>query len=185
MRRPWRSEVCSVQRFGDDAFEIGGIALDGGRQGIAAERAEADLAHLDLFAGLRLQTLVVDHQQLAVAQYGRAIGGEVERHDVELFAHDVAPDVLLGPIGEREDAHRFAGAEAAVQEAPHLRTLLSRVPAMAGSAEGENALLGTARLFVATRAAEGRIEAVLVERLLQGLRLQHVGVDRTARDRSG
>ena len=39
---------------------------------------------------------------------------------------------------------------------------------MACGAEREHALLGAARLLVAARAAEGGIEAVLVERLLQG-----------------
>ena len=48
---------------------------------------------------------------------------------------------------------------------------------MAGGAEGEHTLLGAARFLVAPRAAEGRVEAVLVERLLQGLRLENVGVD--------
>ena len=42
------------------------------------------------------------------------------------------------------------------------------------------------RLFlVAPRAAEGRIEAVLVQRLLQRLGLHHVGVQRASRGSNG
>jgi hypothetical protein len=52
-----------------------------------------------------------------------------------------------------------------------------------GGAEGEDALLGAALLLVATRAAEGRVEAVEVQRLLQPLGLPHVGVERAMVER--
>ena len=107
-----------------------------------------------------------------------ALGGEVERHHVEALARDVAPHVLLGPVGEREDAGGLAGAQPAVEQPPHLRPLLARVPAVARGAEREHALLGARGLLVAARAAEGRVETVLIERLLQGLRLHDVGVGR-------
>jgi hypothetical protein len=42
---------------------------------------------------------------------------------------------------------------------------------MIGGAEREDALLGAALLLVAAGAAEGRVEAVFVERLLQALGL--------------
>ena len=48
---------------------------------------------------------------------------------------------------------------------------------MAGRAEAEDALLGAALLLVAAGAAEGGVEAVFVERLLQPLGLPHVGVE--------
>ena len=44
MSRPWRSETLRRQRLCDDAVEVGGIGLDGGRQRPATERAEANLA---------------------------------------------------------------------------------------------------------------------------------------------
>ncbi|MNT10810.1 hypothetical protein D3C72_1456610 [compost metagenome] len=51
---------------------------------------------------------------------------------------------------------------------------------MLAVAEGVDTLLGAGLLLVATGAAEGRIEAVLVERLLEALGLHHVGVLRAA-----
>lgn len=48
---------------------------------------------------------------------------------------------------------------------------------MIGVAEGEDALLGARLLLVATCPTESRIEAVTIERLLQALRLHHIGVD--------
>jgi hypothetical protein len=45
------------------------------------------------------------------------------------------------------------------------------------AAEREDALLGARLLLVAPRAAEGGVEAVLVQRLLQALGLPQVGVD--------
>ena len=50
-------------------------------------------------------------------------------------------------------------------------------------AEAEDALLGAALLLVAPGAAERRVEAVLVERLLQPLGLPHVGVQRAMIER--
>ena len=46
--------------------------------------------------------------------------------------------------------------------------------------EREDTFLGAGFLLVAPRAAESRIETVLVQRLPQPLRLHHVGVDRRA-----
>src|SRR3546814_12813265 len=57
-----------------------------------------------------------------------------------------------------------------------LGPLLLGIPAVTCGAEGEDALLRPALLLVAPRAAEGDIEAVEVERLLQSLGLPHVGV---------
>ena len=59
------------------------------------------------------------------------------------------------------------------------------IPAVLRVAEGEHALLRARLLLVAARAADGRVEAALVQRLLQRLRLHHVGVHRGAvRDRA-
>ena len=50
------------------------------------------------------------------------------------------------------------------------------IPPVLGGAEREDALLRPDLLLVAAGAAERRVEAVLVERLLQRLGLHHVGV---------
>src|ERR1700687_5246388 len=63
---------------------------------------------------------------------------------------------------------------------PELRPLPLRIPVMGGIAEREHALLGARLFLVAPRAAEGRIEAVQLESLLQRLRLHDIGVERAA-----
>ncbi|MNP09471.1 hypothetical protein D3C76_1015780 [compost metagenome] len=50
---------------------------------------------------------------------------------------------------------------------PQLRALVFRVPAVETVAERVDTLFGTGFLFVTTRAAEGRIKTVFVQRLLQ------------------
>ena len=92
--------------------------------------------------------------------------GEIERHHRDVLARDVVPDIQLGPVREREDAEALAGVLAGVVEVPELRPLALRIPAMAGDAEGEDALLRARLFLVAPRAAEGRVEAVLLQRLL-------------------
>src|SRR6185312_17512072 len=109
--------------------------------------------------------------ELTVPRYDRPLGGEIERNHVELLQRDIAPHVAFGPIRQREHAHRLAFAEPAIQQLPHLRALAARLPAMAGGAEGEHALLGAGGFLVAPRAAECRIEAAGIERLAQSDRL--------------
>src|SRR3546814_9732392 len=86
------------------------------------------------------------------------------------------PDVEFGPVTDREDADALALGFPGVIEVPQLGPLLLGIPAVTCGAEGEDALLRPALLLVAPRAAEGDIEAVEVERLLQSLGLPHVGV---------
>ncbi len=74
------------EHFLDDVEKRRGVAVDGAGQGIAAERAEADLAHLLLLAGHERQALVIDHDDLAVADDHRPLLGEVERHDLDAAA---------------------------------------------------------------------------------------------------
>ena len=113
--------------------------------------------------------LVVDGDQVAVAFDHPALGGEIERHDRDRFGLDVGPDVELGPVRQGEDPHRVAAGEPGVEQPPQLGPLVARVPDVAGRAMREDALLGARLLLVAPAAAEGGIEAVDVERLLQRL----------------
>ena len=100
--------------------------------------------------------------------------GEVDRGHLELLAVDVLPDVELGPVGEREHAHVLALADPAVVEVPQLGALVLGVPLAELVAEGEDPLLGAGPLLVAAGAAEGGVEAVLVDRVEQRRRLQAV-----------
>ena len=54
---------------------------------------------------------------------------------------------------------------------------------MGGSAERENTLLRAALFLVAAGAAEGRIETIMVERLLEPFGLPHVGMQRAMVER--
>ena len=150
-------------------------------QRIAAERAKAHAHHPRRLAGRQRQAIVIDHDQHAVALDHRALLGEIERHDRDIFGPDVFPDVELGPIGQRKHPHRFAGLDAGIEQPPELGPLIARIPAMARGAMRENALLGAAFFLVAARAAEGRVELPLVQRLAQALRLHDLGVDRRTR----
>ena len=93
------------------------------------------------------------------------------------FARDVVPHVGLGPVGQREDAQALARPLARIVEPPEFGALVLGVPAMLRRAEGEHALLGARFLLVAARAAEGRVELLFVERLLQRLGLHDLGVE--------
>ena len=89
---------------------------------------------------------------------------------------DVLPDVKLRPVRQGEHADALALVDARIVDVPQLRTLVLRIPLVELVAEGEDALLGTALLFIAAGTAESGIEAVFVEGLEQGLRLHEVGV---------
>src|SRR5271163_2942797 len=90
---------------------------------------------------------------------------------------NVLPDIQLGPIGNGEYPNALALVSGCVVEAPELRALILRVPAMLCGAEGEDSFLGAAFLFVAPRPAECRGEFILVERLFEALGLHHIGMN--------
>jgi hypothetical protein len=98
----------------------------------------------------------------------------VDRGERDPLLADVLPHVELGPVREREHAHVLAGLDEAVVEVPQLRPLRLRVPLAEVVAEGQDALLGPRPLLVAPGAAEGGLEAVLLERVEERHRLEPV-----------
>src|SRR5579859_3719872 len=104
------------------------------------------------------------------------VSGEIERHDRDVFQMDVLPDVQLGPVRDGEHPDALTLGLLGIVETPELGALILRVPAVIGRAEREDTLLGAALLLVAARAAEGRIEAVFVERLFQAFGLPQIGM---------
>ncbi len=122
--------------------------------------------------------LVVDHDQRSVPLDHRPGCRQVERHDRDLLEVDVLPDVELGPVRQREHPHRLTLVPAHVVGAPELRALLLGVPTVLRRTDAEDALLGPRLLLVASGPTERRVEPPLVERLLEALRLPHVGVHR-------
>ncbi len=173
-------------KFGNDVVERVGFGADRAREREAAERAEADdFLALDL-AGKQLEARILGEDQHAVALYDGALLGKIERNDRDLFRLDVAPDVDLGPVGQREGTDALALADHAVIDVPEFRALIARIPAMIGRAEGVDALLGTACLLVAARAAECGVVLTRVERLAQRFGLHDVGIERrSVRERRG
>src|SRR5690606_15755480 len=157
------------QHFLDDLGQRARAALDGAGERITAERAETHPAQLRLLARLEPHALVVHHDERAFAAHHRPLCREVQRHDGDVLQVDVLPDVELGPVRQRKHPQALALVLARVVQAPELRALAFRVPAMLGRAEREDPLLGPRLLLVTACAAEGGIEPVLVQRLLQAL----------------
>ena len=77
----------------------------------------------------------------------------------------------------------LAGREARVEQRPQLGPLLLGLPLAEAVAVAEDALLGARLLFVAARAADQRVEAVLLDRFEQRHGL--VAVARFERDAPG
>src|SRR3954453_2075817 len=142
----------------------------------AAHVADGPVAHAGGERLLAIDELHVGRQRVehAVAAEHLALVREVDRGHVEALLDDVLPHVELGPVAQREDAHVLAAADAPVVDAPQLGALAARVPLAEGVAEGEDALSGPRALLVAPRAAERRVEAVLLDRVEQRRRLEAV-----------
>jgi hypothetical protein len=100
--------------------------------------------------------------------------GEVDVGHLDALAGDVAPDVELGPVREREDADVLARRVPAVVEVPQLGPLLLGVPLAEGVAEAEEALLRAGLLLVAARPAEDGVVPPLLDGAQQRGRLQRV-----------
>ena len=83
---------------------------------------------------------------------------EVNAGHLELLFIDVFPDVHLGPVGEREDAHVFARIDLGVVKIPDLGPLVFRIPLAEAVAEAEETFLGAGLFLVAPRAADGAVE---------------------------
>src|SRR3954465_12694859 len=159
--------------LGDDGVELGGGRRDRAR---AAHVADGPVAHARRERLLAVDELAVGRQRVEhpVAPEHLALVGEVDRRDLEALLLDVLPDVELGPVRQREHADVLALADAPVVDAPQLRPLAPRVPLAEGVAEAEDPLLRTGALLVAARAAEGGVEAVLLDGVEERRRLQAV-----------
>src|SRR3546814_3323770 len=86
----------------------------------------------------------------------RALLREIEGDDGDVVQVDILPDVQFGPVADREDADALPLVLAGIVEVPQFRALVLGIPAVAGGAEGEDALLRPALFLVAAGAAEGR-----------------------------
>src|SRR5580658_3129175 len=96
---------------------------------------------------------------------------------------NVLPDIELGPVGQWKYANALALCLAGVVQVPELRTLVLRVPALRCRAKREDPFLGAGFFLVPARAAEGGIELVFRECLLQPFSLPQIGVQRAVVER--
>ncbi|STL56180.1 Uncharacterised protein [Escherichia coli] len=119
------------------------------------------------FARLQVDTVVINHHQHTVAFQNRTFRSEIQRHNVDIFQPDVLPDILLGPVREREDADAFAFVNLPVVVVPQLWALIFRIPAMEAVTERVDSLFSAGFLFVTARTTEGGIKTVFVQRLFQ------------------
>src|SRR6478735_7588998 len=115
-----------------------------------------------------------DGEPHAVPVADLALVGVVERRERDVLTLDVAPDVDLGPVADREDADVLAGTVPGVEAVPQLGALVRRVPLTELVAEADDALLGARLLLVAPAAAEEAVEPVLGDRVEERRRLQRV-----------
>jgi len=113
--------------------------------------------------------------------HGRALVREIDRRHFETLALDVFPDVHLGPIRKRKDAHVFTGIHTGVVDVPDFGALVFRIPLPELIAKAEEALLGTRFFLVAPGAANGAVELKFLERRKERGNLQAVAADFTRR----
>src|SRR3546814_19629666 len=64
---------------------------------------------------------------------------KIERHDGDVFARDILPDVEFGPVADRKDAAALPLRFPGVVQVPQFGPLLLRVPAVGRGAEREDA----------------------------------------------
>src|SRR3546814_8356837 len=94
----------------------------------SSDLAEPDRAFHGDLAGAQREPIVVDHQQQPVALHRRARRGKIERHDGDVFARDILPDVEFGPVADRKDADalplRFPGVVRSEEHTSELKSLM-------------------------------------------------------------
>ena len=159
--------------LGDDGLDAGRVGAHRAGAGHVADRAVAHDHALDrLVRPVRQEG--ARGQPHAVAAEDVTLVGEVDGRHLHVLAGDVLPDVHLRPVGDGEDAHVLAAAEAAVVERPQLRSLRARLPLAELVAQGEDALLGAGLLLVAPGAAEDGVELVLGDGIQERRRLEPI-----------
>ncbi|MNW60182.1 hypothetical protein D3C74_381460 [compost metagenome] len=106
----------------------------------------------------------------------RSYVGGVKRNDIDVLPTNVLPDILLSPVGQRKDSNALSLVDSRVEQLPHLRALVLRVPRVILVPERENPLLRTRLLLITSSATERNRESVFVQSLLQGCGFHNVGI---------
>jgi len=159
--------------LGNDVLERGGAGFDGSGAGGVADCAEAH------GFGDRLVFREKGHEDrdggaCAAPLEDLAFVGEVKRRQGDFLLLEIHPDVHFGEVREGEDAEVFAVLFAPVEQIPEFRALVFWIPLAEAVPVGKEALLGAGLFLVAAPAAEAGVEAVCLDGIKQGDRLQGV-----------
>src|SRR5262245_6149659 len=130
-----------LTHFRNDRVEAGSVRTERTGQRITAECPKADAHHLRCLPGPEGQTIIVDHDQSAVAFNNGPIFGKIKRNDGDILGSDVLPDVKLRPIRQWKYTHRFTGLDARIEQLPELGPLIAWIPAVSDGAMREYPLL--------------------------------------------
>src|SRR5713101_1848709 len=98
----------------------------------------------------------------------------VDRRDLDLVLGDVLPDVELGPVRQRKHPDVLAVAVTPVVEIPQLGSLVLRIPLPEVVTKRVDALLRPRLLLVAPATPEHCVEAMLLDCVEEGHRLEAV-----------
>ena len=133
--------AAAGQQFQDDLGHGAGVGKDAACQRIAAQRAEAHHAHLGL-APVQRHAVIVDHDDLAVMGNHGALGSKVERHQGNVLAVDILPDIQLGQIaiGKTLTSALELASEVENLAAQYVQVLSLGKPKVLGSAEMQDVL---------------------------------------------
>ena len=164
------------KHFTDDLRESRRFGVDGSREGIAAQRPEADFFHLRLFAKLFGHPIVVDHDFGPFVLDDGTFLGEIEGGDGNLLKVDVLPNIQLSPVGDGEDPHAFTFVNPGIVDVPEFGTLIFGIPTVMFVTEREDPLFGPALLFVPSGPADDGIVSTGIEGLFESFGFHDVGV---------
>src|SRR5688572_24878177 len=97
------------ESFGDDLIERRCGTFNSGGQRITPKRSKAHHTNIRLFTGLERQSVIIDHDPLAMTLDDRALGSKVQGNDRNVLLTNVGPNVGFSPIGKWKYSYGFAG----------------------------------------------------------------------------
>jgi len=168
-------DTCGCDFRDDIVVTIGRALHHAGADDVADGANPDDLLLHRFLLGRRHE---IGHRQpLVVAANTRTFVTEVNAGHLQVLTLDVFPDIHLGPVGEREGAHVFAGIDARVVEVPDLGTLVLRIPLAKRIPKAEEPFLGAGLFLIAPRAADEAVELEFLGGGEQGGDLKAVAAD--------
>src|SRR5437016_6059421 len=140
-----------------------GIGANGAGAWAASQRSHTATDELRLLVGPEGNERLFQGDQRLTTHGHPSFLSEIERHYGNFLDVDIEPDIQLGPIRKWEDTNAFTRPELAVEQSPYFGTLIFGVPLALGVTKRVDPLFGPRPFFVASRAANGSIEAALLQ----------------------